>query len=150
LIYVNDLPSKGTRNEHVFSQRLPAGGNTVINKPIDISASFLKFGSERTEAMINMQKELLEAYEQASRTWLARVKSEADLWSELATKLAATRSVPDALGAYQECVTQRMQLAAEDDVACSRSARRSRTRSPRRFPMDGRRQAHERVEPDGR
>jgi Phasin protein len=86
----------------------------MINKPIDISASFLKFGSERTEAMINMQKELLEAYEQASRTWLARVKSEADLWSELATKLAATRSVPDALGAYQECVTQRMQLAAED------------------------------------
>jgi len=61
-----------------------------------------------------MQKELLDAYEQASRAWLARVKSEVDLWSELTTKLAGTRSVPDALGAYQECVAQRMQMAAED------------------------------------
>jgi hypothetical protein len=43
--------------------------------------------------MMGMQKELLEAYEKASRVWLARVKSEVDLWSELAPKPAATRSV---------------------------------------------------------
>jgi hypothetical protein len=64
--------------------------------------------------MLGMQKELLAAYEQASRAWLGRVKSEVDLWSGLAIKLAATRSAPDALGAYQECITQRMQMAAED------------------------------------
>jgi hypothetical protein len=64
--------------------------------------------------MLDMQKELLETYEQASRAWLARAKSEADLWSELATKLSASRTFPDALGAYQECVSQRMQLTAED------------------------------------
>jgi hypothetical protein len=29
-----------------------------------------------TDGMINVQKELLAAYEQGSRTWLARVKSE--------------------------------------------------------------------------
>ena len=71
-------------------------------------------GQERTEAMITLQKELLEAYEQASRAWLDRVKSEMELWSGLASKLTATRSVPEAVQAYQESVAQRMQMAAED------------------------------------
>ena len=69
---------------------------------------------EGSEAMVNMQKELLDGYEQASRAWLARVKSEVDLWSDLATKLSATRSMPEALESYQKFVTQRMQMAAED------------------------------------
>jgi hypothetical protein len=42
------------------------------------------------------------------------VRSEVDLWTELAAKLTAIRSLPEALGTYQECVTQRMQMAAED------------------------------------
>jgi hypothetical protein len=61
-----------------------------------------------------MQKELLEVYEQASRAWLARVKSEAELWSDLAAKLTATRSIPEGLSLYQNCVAQRMQMAAQD------------------------------------
>jgi len=69
---------------------------------------------EGSEAMVNMQKELLDVYEQASRAWLARVKSEVDLWSDLATKLSATRSMPEALESYQKFVTQRMQMAADD------------------------------------
>jgi hypothetical protein len=76
--------------------------------------SIFNFGKENTEATLNIQKELLDAYEQASRAWLARVQSEVDLWSQLATKLTSTRSVPEALGAYQESVAQRMQMAAED------------------------------------
>jgi hypothetical protein len=75
---------------------------------------FLEVGKEQTEAMLKIQKELVDAYEQASRAWLERVKSEVDLWSELASKLAATRSVPEAFEAYQACATQRMQMAAED------------------------------------
>jgi hypothetical protein len=80
----------------------------------DSSTPFPKFGKEQTEAMLGVQKELLEACEQASRAWLDRIKSEVDLWSGLATKLASTRSAPEALSAYQECLTQRMQMAAED------------------------------------
>ena len=62
----------------------------------------------------NLQKELSETYEQASRAWLSRVNSEIALWSELATKLSATRSIPEALEVYQKCVAQRMQMAVED------------------------------------
>jgi hypothetical protein len=64
--------------------------------------------------MFNLQKELLETYEQASRTWLDRDKSEVGLWSRLGAKLTATRSVPEAMEAYQKCVTERMQMAVED------------------------------------
>ena len=73
-----------------------------------------ELGQEQTAAMLNVQKELLGAYEEASRAWLARVKSEVDLWSWLAAKLTATRSAPEAVAAYQECVAQRMKMAAED------------------------------------
>src|SRR5260370_16687440 len=82
-------------------------------KPTDAATPFPKFGPEQSEAMLGVQKELLEACEQASRAWLARMKSEVDLWSGLATKLAATRSAPEALGPYQECLPQRIQMAAQ-------------------------------------
>jgi Phasin protein len=75
---------------------------------------FFKFGQERTEAMATMQKELLEAYEQASRAWLARVKSEVEFWNELAAKLSASKSAPEAFETYRDSVTHRMQMAAED------------------------------------
>jgi hypothetical protein len=47
--------------------------------------------------MLGVQKELLATYEQASRAWMARMKSEADLWSELAGRLAATHTFPEAM-----------------------------------------------------
>lgn len=78
------------------------------------SMPFLNLGAGQSEAMTTLQKELLDAYEQANRAWLARVKSEVDLWSQLGMKLMATRSAPEALQAYQECLTQRMRMAAED------------------------------------
>ena len=51
-------------------------------------SSAFKFGNERTEATLRLQKELLEMYDQASREWLTRLKSETELWTGLATKLA--------------------------------------------------------------
>lgn len=78
------------------------------------STPFGKIGKEQTDAMVNMQREILDAYEQANRAWLARVKSEVEFWSELASKLSATRSVPEAMETYQQSVAQRMQMATED------------------------------------
>ena len=92
--------------------------------------------------MLGMQKEVLAAYEQGSRAWLARVRSEVDLWTELATKLAATRSLPEALGMYQECVTQRMQMAAEDgrrmSEECQKLLQKFTRPSPNGWPTGSR------------
>lgn len=88
---------------------------TTPNEAMEsMQSSVFKLGKDRTEALLSMHKELLDTYDQASRVWLARIKSEADLWSEFATKLAGTRSLPDAMQSYQECVSQRMKIAAED------------------------------------
>jgi len=71
--------------------------------------------ADRTNAaMLGMQKELLDAFEQASRARLSRVKSDMELWSELATKLSTTKSVPEVLRVYQKYVAQRIQMIAED------------------------------------
>ena len=75
---------------------------------------FLNWGQERTEAAMGLQKELLAAYEEASRAWLARVQSEVALWSDLATKLTATRNVPEVFETYSKCVSERMKMAADD------------------------------------
>ena len=42
-------------------------------------SELLPFGKAQTEAMLNLQKDLMELYEQSSRAWLDRVKSEMEL-----------------------------------------------------------------------
>jgi Phasin protein len=74
----------------------------------------MTWGHERTEAAMALQKAILESYEQASRNWLARVQTEVSLWSDLANKLSTTHSVPEAMESYAKCVSERMQMAAED------------------------------------
>ena len=80
----------------------------------EVQAELSKLGEAQTEAMLEVQKELLATYEQISQAWLARVKAEADLWSELATKMSAVRSLPDAPNAYQQGVARRVEMAADD------------------------------------
>jgi Phasin protein len=77
-------------------------------------SELLPFGKAQTKAIFNLQKDLIELYEQASRAWLDRVKSEMELWSGLTAKLTMANSVPEAVEAYQKCVTEQMQMAAED------------------------------------
>jgi Phasin protein len=74
----------------------------------------LQFGKERTEAMIHVQQELLDAYQQAGKAWVDRVQSEVKFWSELAGKLAASRSVPEGMETCSESMAHRLQMAAED------------------------------------
>ena len=73
---------------------------------------FLNWG--QTDAAAALQKAFQESCDQASRTWLTRMQSEVSLWSDLANKLSTTQSVPEAVEAYSKCVSQRMQMAADD------------------------------------
>jgi hypothetical protein len=51
-----------------------------------MSGDLFKVGNEQTDALLSIQRQLLEAYEQVSRAWLVRVTSEADLWPERAVR----------------------------------------------------------------
>ena len=102
-----------------------------INDKSRAAATPFETGEHRTEPMLTMQKELLGAYEEASRAWLTRVKSEVELWTGLTQKLTATRSVPEAVAAYQECVAERMKMAAEDGQRIAEECQKGMTKVSR-------------------
>jgi hypothetical protein len=64
--------------------------------------------------MVALQRELSEICEEFTRAWLARVESEIGLWSELAAKLTAARSVPDVLAVCAKSASQRIQMTVDD------------------------------------
>jgi hypothetical protein len=90
---------------------------TTERKPPDatlVPAQLFQFGKERTDAMLNVQRELLEAYENAGRVWLTRMETELKLWNGFAVNLAASRTLPEGMKVYGDCIAQRMQMVAED------------------------------------
>ena len=75
---------------------------------------FAELGKKRIEEFVNTQKELVEKLQEMNRQWFDRAQAEANLASELASKLTAARSIPDAMAAYQEWASRRFEIMAED------------------------------------
>jgi Phasin protein len=69
---------------------------------------------EQAKSVFATQKELLDALERMNEYWFARAKSEAELVTSVANKLASARSMPDLTGVYQDWLGQRMQRYVED------------------------------------
>ena len=87
---------------------------TASTTSTSIIADLGEMGKKRAEAMATMQAELFKEFQEISQYWTGRAKAEADLASELISKLTAARSVPETAKAYQEWASRRMQLAVED------------------------------------
>jgi hypothetical protein len=79
-----------------------------------IVTSLGEIGKKRAEAIAAVQTELFNGLQEISQHWVARAKSEADLASELVSKLTNARSVPESATAYQEWASRRTQMALED------------------------------------
>src|SRR5215470_7638105 len=77
-------------------------------------AQLAEIGQKQVEAMTGMQQELVNAMQDMSRQWAARMKAETDLASEFAGKLSAAKSAPDTAQIVQEWLSRRMELFAED------------------------------------
>jgi hypothetical protein len=69
---------------------------------------------EQAKSVFATQKELLDALERMNEYWFARAKSEAELVTSVANKLASARSVPDLNSVCQDWLGQRMQRYVED------------------------------------
>jgi hypothetical protein len=61
-----------------------------------------------------MRQEWMEAVERTSRDWAARLQAETKLGSDLATRVAAARGLPEVAAAYQEWMTRQMELISKD------------------------------------
>jgi hypothetical protein len=68
----------------------------------------------QAKSVFATQKELLETLEQMNEHWITRAKSEAELATVLATKLASAHSMPDVTGVYQDWLSERVQRYVED------------------------------------
>jgi Phasin protein len=82
-----------------------------------LSANFIQQfdqAHEQAKSVFAAQKELLNALEQINEHWCARARSEAELATAMANKLAAVRSMPDMTTVYQDWFNQRMQRCVED------------------------------------
>ena len=89
--------------------------NTSAKAPIAslMPAELSAIAQKNVEMMVDMQKELFDAFEAMNRDWLSWMRSESSLASEFVGKLAAAGSVPDAATACQECMTRQMEMLAE-------------------------------------
>ncbi len=94
-------------------------------------AEFVDLGTNRVAAMADMQKELMTCIEETYRGWLERAQSEADAAAELVSKLTAARSVPDSAAAWQEWMTRRMDMLADDGRRFAQDGQKFMTASTR-------------------
>ena len=79
-----------------------------------VVAELAEMGKKRAEAMAAIQADVFKELQEVGQHWVDRAKFEADLASELVSKLTSARSVPETVTAYQEWASRRMQIALED------------------------------------
>ena len=69
-----------------------------------------KIGKENFETLAAIQKQVLDALAKANQEWIDCANQEAKLASTLAQKVTAAKSIPEATAAYQEWVSQQIEL----------------------------------------
>lgn len=75
---------------------------------------FAEMGLRNVRIGLRMQKEMFDTLQDIGRDWLQRAASEAELAYKLPNRLRVARSVPDALSAYQQWLTEWLSLCSED------------------------------------
>ena len=63
---------------------------------------------------MEMQKGFLDTLQEVNRQWVSGVNAEAALASDLFDKLAAAKSIPDAVIVYQGCASRQLEIFAEN------------------------------------
>jgi hypothetical protein len=89
------------------------GTSKAQPSPFD-PAELAKLGQKQAAALTDVQKELYTLVEQANRDWITRTETERELAAQFTARLSAARSLPDAAQIYQEWMTKRMEMLAED------------------------------------
>lgn len=83
------------------------------------SSKSTRGGSEEAESKIGnapfqVQSDFVSTLQELTRDWMARATSEVELGIKLSKNLSAAHSVPDAIAAYQEWVSEEMAARSED------------------------------------
>jgi hypothetical protein len=79
-----------------------------------IPPEFALMGGKPVEALVEMQKQILDSFDEANRAWLARARLEAVLGIELVNRLTTAHSIHAVASAYAECMSRHLDMLAED------------------------------------
>ena len=79
-----------------------------------LPAEFVEMGKQRVAALMELQQELFDVFQEINQAWFDRARSAATINSELIAKLTSARSMPETADAYQQCVGKRMEMLVED------------------------------------
>jgi hypothetical protein len=77
-------------------------------------ALFGDMGPRNVKAALRLQTEMFEVLHDVGRNWLERAASDAELAFDLPNKLTSAQTVPAALSAYQEWLSEWMSRVSED------------------------------------
>ena len=102
-----------------------------------IFAQLSDTGQQHVKTLVATQTEFFNRIQELNQYWFARAKSEAELTSDLVTKLMSTRSVPESVTACQEWSKQRMEMAVEDSQRLFADGLKLMETSARLFPNGG-------------
>lgn len=90
-------------------------GQSEKQSPLNVAAADLGAQAQkRFEEFAEMQTEWFGLFGETNQQWLNLMQAEADLASELASKLSGAKSVPDVMAAYRQWGKRHFELMAED------------------------------------
>src|SRR5260370_30641456 len=75
-----------------------------------IPSEFITMGRQHIHECVKAYSELLDRFQEANRSWLDHLQSEADLSAEFTSKMIAARSIPGAATVLLEWTHQHMQM----------------------------------------
>jgi hypothetical protein len=79
-----------------------------------IPSSFIIMGKKHIHECVKAHSELLDRFQEASRSWLDHIQSETNLSAEFASKMTAVRSIPDAATVLLEWSNRHAEMATVD------------------------------------
>ena len=107
-------PAEIPHNEHERAESLQTTNG--LNGPFGQFGlrSIGDFGTNSIKAGLQYQGEMFDTFENISRTWLARATTETEFVFALPARLTAAHTVSDAFSAYQQWLTEWMNMIGED------------------------------------
>jgi hypothetical protein len=83
-------------------------------QPLPNAADLADMGKKQVEAMVDVQKDFIQATEELNREWVERLRAEAEVATEFAGKFAAAKSIPETAAIWQEWVRRRTEMLTAD------------------------------------
>jgi phasin protein len=96
-----------------MEQHIDNAGPSSTLSPFSVDM-VVGLGRKRLEAIFEAQSKLVDTLPTLSREWMSYAQAERELSSDLLTKLTAARSIPESAKVYQEWLSRRMDLLAEE------------------------------------